>query len=301
MRTLLPLLLVLTACGGAATPPAAQPTQDETYLVLFERPLRPGTRFTESTELHEIQRSVVRAPGQPAEEQTEDTISRLRASVLVLDVDAHGQVLRSELTVKHATRTEGGVEETVFPTGAVLRVTRGTQHDDDGRIEWVGGELTEAQSDWLRGIVTMRMPSSRVDEMVGTRARQPVGGSWPIDASLTARDLNKIRMIRVPVDQVRGRSTLVAVTDVEGTPCLELATEIEVGDVRLGALPPRMHVQAATATVRERRWLPVELARPALRTESALEVRFRAALRAPEGRSEVEVINTSTARTTYSY
>ena len=65
----------------------------------------------------------------------------------------------------------GGVEETVFPTGAVLRVTRGTQHDDDGRIEWVGGELTEAQSDWLRGIVTMRMPSSRVDEMVGhTRA-----------------------------------------------------------------------------------------------------------------------------------
>ena len=300
----LSVLLLLTACGSAAPPPstaADSPPIEEGQEVVLERRARPGDRFVLTTEARDRTRSVVRMPGEPVEESVEDATHRLRADAVVLDVDAQGRVARIELTVKHATRLEGGEEEAVVPAGAVIQVSRALRPDEEPGVTWVGGTLTEEQAAWITDVVDSREADVGADEMYGTVQPRAVGESWPIDAARAARNLDSMPTVRVSEERLRGQSTLAALTEIEGVPCMEIVTELELGDLSVLGLPPRVQLREAVATGRARRWLPLAIDRPTLREESAFEMRFTAAVPTPEGRGTLEVTAHNTSRSDYRF
>jgi hypothetical protein len=115
-----------------------------------------------------------------------------------------------------------GTHRTIIPAGRTLLVT--AKKDEGAQLTLDQGKLDKKDEPLVRLIVHLReQDGPDDDELFGTKQRQKVGSSWPINAEAFAKQPARDGYDPVEPKQVKGTTTLVGVQDVSGFgTCLQL-------------------------------------------------------------------------------
>lgn len=211
--------------GGDAPPPAG------TYRIVLDRPSRAGEKVKISTKATESSHQQLVQDGKVVKEEDNRVQVSLVADEEVLAVSPSGKWTKAKLTLTSFTAAGQKGDETILPPGTVLTIERApgsSEGDKEAKIVSSSGELTKEQ----RKALKLAFPSGPItsdakdDDTFGTKEPRAPGASWDISRDAAVRDLERHGAM-TSRDLVEGRTTLVAVKDDRGEPCLEIAARFK--------------------------------------------------------------------------
>ena len=212
-----------------------------------------GERFTMQVAASMQQTFIQRVDG---DERKVDVQRSLNAKAIgkVLEVNAQGQILRSEYTITSCVGRTAKGERDVLAAGTVLTVRR---TGPKPRLDADSGPLSAEDALLLKLVFSTSEPKATDQEMFGTAVRVHVGEQWTIDTDKTAELLAKAGAIIDPAD-LSGSTTLQAATPCGGTTCLRVLTRFTATGVRMAAIPPQATIVDSGITGISLRTLPVD-------------------------------------------
>ncbi len=232
VHALLPAACLLSACATSA-PPEAKPGGElaQLYAIRLHQPAEIGARQLQSSTLQARQTLVVRSGERVLHERRDELQLALRAEVEVLDVTDDGTPRALRYRVEDFTQTTPDGPQSLLAPGTAFIVTRGAETP----FNVVEGQMSQEVQDYLGLLIPTHAPSANDDQLLGTDAPQPVGGTWPIDSQRAAAELETAGL-RIAPQALTGQSRLVGVSAVDGVAYLEVRTELQATEV----LPPRL-------------------------------------------------------------
>jgi hypothetical protein len=143
-------------------------------------------------------------------------------------VDGSNRATQVALEIKRCEEVlKDGTHRTIIPAGQTLLATA---KKGEAELKLDHGTLNKKDEALVRLIVHLREregPSD--DEMFGTKERQKIGSSWPINAEAFAKQPAQPGFDPVDPKNIKGTTTLVAVQDVPGFgPCLQLELDFTI-------------------------------------------------------------------------
>lgn len=230
------LCLVVGFLLGLINPGFAQTD----YEVKIFRPNKPGEQYRVSASGHQIRQVVLRnAAGEPLRSERDSFNVDLTASVLVVDTDPKGNVTRAQITIDSLVRSIGLQREELLKPGTVVVEQRA-----EGRQQFqIGGkpvppELKDALDVALSETNDPSAPSD--DELMGTKARQKVGGRWPINREGMAQFFSEDKDLAIIVrpEDITGGGELVTLAREGGVECMRVDIGMVILGQPKGPLPP---------------------------------------------------------------
>lgn len=219
----------MTACGGTTpletatveTKLAGSPAaKGDRHRIVLSRPSHVGDKFRSTSKLDRSERTT-RVEGERTLEDAEREHGvYLADEEEVLAVDEHHVWTKLRMTVKSLRVTEPKGESELLPAGAVLEFTR-QQGFVEGDITCDEIELARETRDALEEIVSIDEVTLTNDDGFGTAEPRAVGESWKVASARLAADLGPFT---TSADLIDGKTTLVAVREDRGVPCMEVAT-----------------------------------------------------------------------------
>lgn len=292
MRTPLLLTLSLVACGGTAPTDAtvattsagaeAGPAEGQ-YSILLSRPSRVGETYREHIVHRRARGRRVTVNGAVAEETAEELELEMVSTVRVLAVASNGATTLLEHHVESCVLRDANGERAVVPPGGVLRVTRVAGIAGEGAIELVGEALGQETTELLDMVISTTYSPRGDDGIFGSATPRRVGESWAIDRAAAAQDLNKIPSIRVREDQLSGSTTLHAVEEIDGVPCLVIQAELTAANIDMPNAPEGTTLESAQIQARMGGAFPVDEHLGRLREVEELVMDVRMRIPRPEG------------------
>lgn len=201
----------------------------------------------------------------------------------VLEVDARGQVLRSEHTITSCVGTTKDGAHDVLSAGTVLTVRRAGPKP---RMTSSAGPISRQDRALLKLVFSTSDLQTTDQEMFGTRAAVHVGEQWTIDTDKTATLLARAGATLDPAD-LSGSTTLEAATPCGTTTCLRLLTQFEATGFRLKRFPAGVTVVDSGISGHSRRTLPMN--RDKMKTTNNDRFSMHITVSAQRGDKEVEV------------
>ncbi len=260
LRVIAAVALAGSACARAL-PPTAPSTIPTTFAVRIDRARRVGYRGKVSIALRTTRTRITEQGGEIVTREEESQDIELEATEKVLQVDATGDAVEVELAVEKLSVQNAAGRTELIPRGRIVTVERGAF-----KVGFRSADtLSPAAEKALAELVPTRSSGPTDDEVFGIAAPQAIGASWPVNATLAARDLGAHLPVTAQPPVIRGQSQLVGLAQVAGQTCLEVTGEIDVGPT---AGP------SETTEIRStfRMLLPVDTALPSLDTSSTLDV-----------------------------
>jgi len=154
---------------------------------------------------------------------------------------------------------------------AQVRIER-AERLEDAIVTVDGRPADEALRDALDAVLSLtiaKAPSD--DEIFGTRNRQRIGASWPIQAEVARQSLGD-KLMRVPEGAVSGEMRLVAVDKNArtGIECQEIVGRMEVSPFEIVDGPPGAKTERARIVVLTRAVVPLGAELPHLEDEMTM-------------------------------
>ncbi len=241
-----------------------------------------GERFAMQVTASMQQTFIQRVDG---DERKVDVQRSLTANAVgkVLEVNAIGQIVRSEYTITSCVGRTAKGERDVLAAGTVLTVRR---TGPKPRLDASSGPLSAADTLLLKLVFTTSEPKSTDQEMFGTAVRVHVGEQWTIDTDKTAELLAKAGAIIDPAD-LSGSTTLEAATPCGGTTCLRVLTRFTATGVRMAAIPPQATIVDSGITGISLRTLPVDGSKSRATTDDRFKMHL--IVGATKGDKDIEI------------
>lgn len=212
-------LLFLTTTGAGATALA----QD--YEIKLVRPPKVGQKYTMTAEAAIVRVYKFTVAGQPAGTQNSGYGVVLEGTVEVLVVNADGEEGKAACTVIRCVRVTPEGETELVPSGRVLTAEGGKE---DTTYTLDEGELTDEATEALRLVFRMGEEDGYNDDKIyGTDERQPVGGSWPVNAQAASEEAKADKFIFDPSD-ITASLKLEGVEKVGDIECLRIGGQTEI-------------------------------------------------------------------------
>lgn len=282
-RALLPLLFLSFVCGAASA-------QGDYEIRLF-RPNKPGDQYHLSATGRQIRQVVLRSAAGEALRSQRDTFTvDLTGSVLVVNTDPKGNVTRAQVTIDSLVRAVGlQRDELLKPETVVIEERTGARQQFliDGKP--VGPELNDALDVALSETNDPGAPSD--DELMGTPARQKVGGKWPVNRERMARFFSEDSNLSITVrpEDVTGGGQLAALSRAGGVEAMRVDVTMTIlgqprGPVREGLQKARIDLKLSTL-------LPVDPALDTLEESTQLTMTLTAPAGTPqEGKAPDQLV-----------
>ena len=208
------------------------PAQDEKYEVRLTRPDAVGDKFKLSGEGALIRKTVMTLGDNRREQEPSGSGIRLDATAEVLAVTPKGKITKLSLAVERCLRVSGPEEAELLPKGSVVIAQADGKRTKFSLKE---GELPPEASELLDLLFQLNDDDSRGtdDELFGTKEKQPVGASWPINAEQAAKDF-AAEEIKVDASDITGTVKLDTVEKAEGGALLKLSGRMSVKKIQPG-------------------------------------------------------------------
>ena len=282
-RALLSFLFFPFVCGSA--------NAQTDYEVKLFRPSKPGDRYRVSATGYQIRQVVLRnAAGEPLRSERDSFQVDLSGAVLVVETDPKGNVTRAQITVDSLVRAIGLRRDELLKAGTVVIEQRSGARQQfliDG--EPVVPELKDALDVALSETNDPGAPSD--DELMGTKERQKVGGTWQVNRERMARFFSEDSDLAITVrpEDITGGGELVTLARSGGVQCMRVDVAMTLlgqprGPVREGLEKARIEVKLSTL-------LPLDTKRDMLEETTQLTMTLAAPAGPPqEGKAPDQIV-----------
>lgn len=150
---------------------------------------------------------------------------RLEGVAEVMEVNKDGEEAKVSLRVGKLTRITADGETELLPANRVVTATGGKTETTFASDQ---GELSEETKEALDLVLPMGEEDGYSDDTIyGTKKRQPVGGSWDLDAKAAAAEAKDDEVLFDAKD-ITGSLKLEKVEKVDGVECLFIAGTTEI-------------------------------------------------------------------------
>jgi hypothetical protein len=221
------LVIAAPLARGEDKPPEKPATKPaEKYQIQFHRPSKVGDRFHIEAVGATRKRTLVSIDGKEGDPIDELVGVSVEGVVTVTEVAPSGVETKLTLTIENCVASVGKKQLPLLPAGTVIGAAwdkgkKGTAFTLDGQA--IPADIAEL----LELAVNTSDPESQLDdEIFGSKDKHQVGDSWPINAAAASKEFTRMG-IKTKEEDLYGESTVVAQTDVAGTPSLQMKTEFK--------------------------------------------------------------------------
>ena len=214
-------LLTLCVVPVARADDAAPADEKKEYEVKIARKIEVGTKYALTAD-GALLRQVSLSAGGETKQQPDDGFGiHLEGTVEVLALDSIGEEAKVACTVEKCTRITSKGETDIVPKGQVI-IAEGKGKDTVFSLK-DGGELPKEATEALDLAISLDSGDEYTDdEMFGTKERQKVGGSWPVEREKVAKDAKRVGVVVKPED-VEGSFKLDGLEKVGEVECLKIS------------------------------------------------------------------------------
>jgi hypothetical protein len=204
----------------------------KTYPIKLVRPPKVGQKYTFTAEGAMTRHTVVTINGQKLNASDEEFGVHLEGTVEVLAVNKDGEEGKAACTIAKCTRVTPDGEDELIPTGRVVTATGGKEETTFSIDQ---GELSDKAKEALDIVFRMGEEDGyNDDKLYGTKADQPVGGSWKMDAKASSAEAKDDEVIFDPADAT-GTMRLDKVETLDGVECLRISGVTEIKSLKFKA------------------------------------------------------------------
>lgn len=302
MKTALSFLLFAHLVAAAARADDG----GETYEIRLDRPSKVGEKYGVSSLVATKTVSKVTTEGEAEPRTVRDSVGiALEGEIEVLAVTPRGAELKVACTVAKCTVTDGDAQHDVIPAGKVILAE--WKGDKTVYAVKLDGDKTLPVPDRLAGVLDDVLRIANPDDqgndaVFGTKEKQKVGASWPVNAEAAVKELDREGM-KVAVEDVSGSTKLAEKTKAGGVDCLKLETKFKAKNASGSGKGPAegMTLEKGELSVSVTTLLPVDPALPPVTDSGVMKVKSVMKGKDPEGKSmTVEVEMDRSAETTFS-
>ncbi len=224
------------------------------FEIKMARPSKVGDTYGVESKGSTEQHIAFTVDGEAAPPQNEMTSAVLKAKAEVLAVTALGKESKVRFTVASLSKIVDGKAEEVLPAGTVvIGVHRGKKTEFTVADGPAAPEIAK-----LLDVVIHLAPDNKQevndDVIFGTKERQKIGGTWPVNAVAASKDLALSQELKVAPENITGTVTLVEKTK-DG---LDIHATMELKKVDF-PLPPGMTTKASKVKVQFGGVFPLDL------------------------------------------
>ncbi|MBM4031493.1 MAG: hypothetical protein FJ291_06860 [Planctomycetes bacterium] len=263
------------------------------YEIRLHRPLKPGQKFHISSAGSTSRKTVVTVGGKVTQQTAVAYSAELVAMATIIHVGSAGEPIEVSYRIARCVRTDGGKEEVLVRPGLVLDVSSAW---GDTVFAVNGSRLGPQAMEALELVVRLARPGTKEEggpEGFSPEGRKRIGESWKANAEALAGPLPGIG-VSVPKEGIDGMMTLVGITRVGETDCLDLRGTFSAKAAPAPLSPTRQLERVETRMVFAGR-LPLDPSLPAL--EASIEMTTTVRLRErPDGETP-ESVTEQTAET----
>lgn len=270
------LLLFALACAVVepATAPATTSPSPSTASTLYDvRFTRPGDLRPQHLSMNiGYRRDWVVRRGERVVHESRDEFTLEFAGYLEVRQSERGQPTKIAMRIDRFERIRGIERQAVLPAGKTILIQR-----DGKTIKYAleDGPLPQGTERFVRMLRTVpRAGEPDSDEIYGphSRALQPIGASWAIDTAKYSR-MAAAADVRIEPNDIEGTARLVAATQHDGIPCLQIEADASADDVKI---PSGDSWRQTSGRVRESFALlaPIDIDLPTVASSSVWEASY---------------------------
>lgn len=224
------------------------------YEIKLVRPPKVGQKYTMTVEGAMVRTATLKVAGQPAGKQDTGYGVVLAGTVEVLAVNADGEEGKAACTVTKCVRVTPEGEAELVPAGRVVTAEGGKE---DTTFTLDQGELSDEAKEALELVFRMGEEDGFNDDKIyGTAERQPVGGSWPVNAQAASDEAKADDFLFEPAD-ISASLKVEKVEKVGDVECLRIGGQTEIRKFTAEA-PPEMTFEAGSLKAKYSGLFPVD-------------------------------------------
>lgn len=228
------------------------PAQD--YEIKLVRPPKVGQKYSLTIEGAIVRATTFKVEGQEDRKSNDGYGVRLEGTVEVLAVNADGEEGKAACTVTKCVRITREGERELVPAGRVVTAEGGTE---ETTFTVDQGALSDEAKESLRLVLRMGEDDGFNDDKIyGTTTRQPVGGTWPLDAKAASEEAKADKVLFDPAD-ISGALTLEKVEKAGDVECLRIAGPVEIKKLTAEP-PPNLTFESGSVKARYSGLFPVD-------------------------------------------
>ncbi len=251
--------------------------EEQSYDILLTRPWVAGQQVNVIAEGSESRKITAVINGTPQELDNSEIFVELNADASILNVDAEGRPTKIQYTVKRCVMNMNGTSKTVVPKGSVFTAQR---HDESQETHFsMNGEaLGTNENAALQIIASLSQGGPTENDIFGTSEHQPVGASWDINTDKAIESFHSNTTLPISGADISGRSSLLAVREDKGQPCLMISSRLSIENFVPGfeELPKGFELKRAFLTSMAQGLFPVDSSK--LPTQESLNMDLDAIL-----------------------
>ncbi len=211
-----------------AKPDAKLDTKPDTkdYEIKLVRPPKVGMKYSITADGAVERKTSFTIAGQKAGDEETDTFGiHLEGTVEVLEVNKDGEEGKVACKVTKCTRITAAGDAELVPAGRTITAIGGKQ---DTTFALDQGTLSEEAKDALDLVLRMGEDDGYNDDRIyGTKQRQPVGGTWEVDAK-AASDEAEADDVHFKPSDITGSLKLEKLETIDGVDCLRITGTTDI-------------------------------------------------------------------------
>jgi hypothetical protein len=237
--------------------PALLSAAQQDYAIKLHRPAIVGQKYLLVASASGDESMTASVDGQTAPSETTSIAVELTARVTTLAVTDAGKESKVSLVIEKSRCSASGIASELLAAGTTVVAAR------EGEFPIYSVNDTPVNSratQCLKMVVPLGSGSSNDDRVFGTKIRQKVGGSWPVNTKLAAEELFSASGLRVQPQDVSGSVRLTEVGSFNGQPALRIHGEMKLANVTV-PLPAGVSVRSSEFKALMSGLFPVDAAR----------------------------------------
>jgi hypothetical protein len=195
------------------------------YEIKLVRPVKVGQKYSMTADAAMTRVTKISLAGEKATVQEDGFGVRFEGTAEVLFVNSDGEESKVACTIGKCVRITPMGETEIIPAGRIITATGGKE---DTTFTIDQGKLSDEAEQALDLVLRMGEEDGYNDDRIyGTANRQPVGGTWNLDAKASS-DEAKADGVKFEPKDITGTLKLEAVEKVGDIECLRIGGDTEI-------------------------------------------------------------------------
>lgn len=231
---------------------------DDSYTLVFHRPMKVGQRFTFAAKASFKEANTMTANDAPLRNDVKSADCKLSGELEIVAITPKGRAREVRLKLTQAEATEDGKAAEPFRPGDEIHVVR----DGKKTVAEVGGKAaTPLQAKLLDVLNVVQVDLATTDDDIfGPGRKVKTGEQWPVHSEVAAADPDLKSLGPIKGENITGTTRLIGPVRSGDQPCLKVHGEMKVvtSGAMLPGLPPQVKVRSMTMTMSGDADLPID-------------------------------------------
>ncbi|HEV8245832.1 MAG TPA: hypothetical protein VGP93_08685 [Polyangiaceae bacterium] len=277
-------LATLTDCSRRALGPAKSGEEaGAKYPIVLERELEPGKEYRVRVQVESTTTRVARSKSKVVKEEKDTKVLTFAGTHRAL---AAGKNQRAEYVVDELSVVRGGQTQTLLPQRTTILAS---PVGDSWRYTVDGQPVAEDVHEALASLLGDKTNGPSNDALLGSKAPRAVGERWSVDIIDVPDDYE----FAIEREGASGSTRVVALRNVDGVGCLEIAGELSYPKVELKSMPADTKIINAGLSVIFLGLFPTNTKLPPRRTRTIVDLAFTMDGSLPEGPVKWDIVTHS--------